>query len=500
MPPSINFFAKTNFRDNNQVFGIKTDDRRRHLFVVGKTGMGKSNLLETLAANDIFLGNGLAFIDPHGDSAQKLLTIIPSWRLDDVIYFDPSDTDFPISFNVLEFNNSDNRDKVISSVVATFKKLFGYSWGPRMESVLRYGLYTLTAQPNTTLVSLLKFLLNEKYRNQVIQKEQDPIIKEFWNNHFAKLNDRFKAEVLEPVQNKISQFITNSTIRCIVGQPSSAFDVRQAMDTKKIIIVNLSKGVVGEDCSTLLGSLLVTKFQVTAMERADTLEAKRADFTLYIDECHNFITKSFTSILSEARKYRLSVVLAAQYLRQLVEDGNTEIRDAIFGNVGSIISFRVGAEDAETLEKEFEPSVSAHDLINLPKYQVYLKLMIDGVAADAFSASILPPKKYNVTNNISKIIKMSRQRYATPRSRIEKRLNTWTTDQAAQNSKSMLNKPFLGNKKYKVQCSACPAETEVNFKPDGKRPVFCPTCLKSHQSKRDKDNWLKKKESLGNSL
>jgi CxxC-x17-CxxC domain-containing protein len=418
----ITFFAKTNFRNQERVFGIKTDDRRRHMYVIGKTGMGKTNLLENLAIQDIQNGHGIAFVDPHGDTAEKLIKAIPSNRINDVIYFNPADQDFPIAFNVMEKVSPEYRHLVASGLVGVFKKIWADSWGPRLEYILRNAILALLEYPGSTLLGVTRILVDKSYRERVVEKVTDPVVRSFWVDEFTQWNDRVLQEVISPIQNKVGQFLTSALIRNIVGQTASSFDIRDVMDNKKILILNLSKGRIGEDNSALFGAMIITKIQLAAMARVDMPEEKRNDFYLYVDEFQNFSTESFANILSEARKYHLNLILANQYVTQIDE----KVRDAIFGNAGSIVSFRVGATDAEFLEKEFEPVFTANDIVNLPKYHVYLKLMIDGIAGDAFSATTLPPITLEDAGNEEKIINVSRERYASSKDEVEDKIRRWS--------------------------------------------------------------------------
>ena len=418
----ITFFAKTNFRNQEKVFGIKTDDRRRHMYVIGKTGMGKTNLLENLAIQDIQKGHGIAFIDPHGDTAEKLIRAIPSHRINDVIYLNPADQDYPIAFNVMEKVGPEYRHLVASGLVGVFKKIWADSWGPRLEYILRNAILALLEYPSSTLLGVTRILVDKHYRARVVEKVTDPVVRSFWVDEFSQWNDRVLQEVISPIQNKVGQFLSSSLIRNIVGQTASSFDIREVMDKKKILIINLSKGRIGEDNGALLGAMMITKIQLAAMGRVDIHEDKRKDFYLYVDEFQNFATESFANILSEARKYRLNLILANQYVTQIDE----EVRDAIFGNAGSIVTFRVGAMDAEFLEKEFEPVFMMNDIINLPKYQIYLKLMIDGIAGDAFSATTLPPIKLEASDNEKKIINSSRERYSASKAEVEDKIRRWS--------------------------------------------------------------------------
>ncbi len=418
----ITVFAKTNFRNEERVFGIKADDRRRHMYLLGKTGMGKTNLLENLAIQDIQQGHGICFIDPHGDVALKLIKAIPPERINDVIYFDPADQAYPIAFNVLEQVSADQRSLVASGLVGVFKKIWADSWGPRLEYILRNAILALLEYPGSSLLGVMRILVDKSYRERVTEKVTDPVVKQFWTVEFAGWNERTLQEVISPIQNKVGQFTSNALIRNIIGQPTSAFDVRDIMDNKKILIMNLAKGKIGEDSSALLGAMMITKIQLAAMGRADIPEEERKDFYLYVDEFQNFATDSFANILSEARKYRLSLILANQYIMQLEE----KVSDAVFGNCGTIISFRVGAADAELLEKEFEPVFMMNDFVNLPKYQIYLKLMIDGIAGDAFSATTLPPIIVETPGIDEKVIAVTRERYAASQAEVEEKIRRWT--------------------------------------------------------------------------
>ncbi len=506
----ITAFAETNFRNQSTAFGIKTDDRRRHLYAIGKTGMGKTNMLENLAIQDIRNGHGMCFVDPHGDTAEKLISMIPPERINDVIYFNPADQDFPLSFNVMEEVAPEFRPLVASGLIGVFQKLWADSWGPRLEYILRNAILALLEYPGSTLLGVMRILVDKKYRIRVVNHVQDPVVRAFWAEEFPKWNDRVLQEVISPIQNKVGQFLTSPLIRNIVGQSKSAFDVRTIMDEKKILILNLSKGRIGEDNSALIGAMLITKIQLAAMGRVDMEEDARQDFYLYVDEFQNFSTESFANILSEARKYRLNLILANQYIAQLDE----VVRDAIFGNVGTIVSFRVGAADAEYLEKEFEPIFTMNDIVNLPKYNIYLKLMIDGIAGDAFSAKTLPPIERKYEDSTEKVIKVSRERYAQDKKTVEEKIARWSgmvvpaqnAEQASapQSTTTQKNDTTHDEKKesaggvetveeaeqaqadnvqkmYDAICAMCDLAISVPFKPDGKRPVFCKECFKDHQ-------------------
>lgn len=417
----ITIFAETNFRGQRKKFGIRQDDRRRHMYIIGKTGMGKTNLIENMFISDVQAGNGVCLVDPHGESASKMLDYIPSRRINDVIYFNPGDIDYPIAFNVMEAVDPQYKHLVASGLVGVFKKIWADTWGPRLEYVLRNAILALLDYQGSTLLGIMRMLVDKEFRNKVIKKITDPVVKTFWVEEFSKYPDRFMAEAIAPIQNKVGQFLSISLIRNIVGQPKSTIDMRDIMDNKKILILNLSKGKIGEDASALFGAMMITKLQLAAMSRVDIPEEKRADFYLYVDEFQNFSTDSFADILSEARKYRLNLIMAHQYIDQLSE----KVRNAVFGNVGTIIAFRVGARDAEFLAREFEPIFSENDLVNLTKYTIYLKLMINGVASQAFSATTLPPT-WKIEGNREKIIRVSRERYAKRREIVEEKIARWS--------------------------------------------------------------------------
>ncbi|MBU2101265.1 type IV secretion system DNA-binding domain-containing protein [Patescibacteria group bacterium] len=428
MPDSdkeITIIGKTNFRDR-RTFGIKREDRRKHIYIVGKTGTGKSTLMENMLIDDIREGKGVGLIDPHGDFAQKVLDFVPEERIGDVIYFNPSDVEYPIGFNPLEAVGSEHRHLVASGIMGVFKKVWPDVWSNRMEYLLNNTLLALLEYPGSTLLGVIKMLTDKKYREKVVENLSDPVVKTFWTNEFAKWTDRYAAEATPAVLNKIGQLIANPLIRHILGQPHSTINIRDIMDEKKIFIINLAKGSIGEDNSSLLGAMFITKLQMAAMSRVDIPEEEREDFFLYIDEFQNFSTDSFADIMSEARKYRLSLVLTNQYLRQLIDpiSKSTKVKDAIFGNVGTIVTFRIGAEDAEFMELEFEPEFLANDLVNLPLHTTYIKLMIDGVASKPFSADTFPPHKVEKETYSDLIIENSRKKYGVPLSQVKARIDS----------------------------------------------------------------------------
>lgn len=414
-------FAMTNFRNLRRKFGIKEDDRRRHMYLIGKTGMGKSTTIENMIIDDIRKGKGVALIDPLGDLVEKVIEFIPRYRVNDVVYFNPSDLNYPIAFNVLESIDPTHHHLVTSGLIAVFKKIWVDSWGPRLEYVLRNTILALLEYPGSTLLGVTRLLVDKNFRRKVVSRLTDPIVKAFWVDEYSAYSNQFRTEAISPIQNKVGQFLSSSVIRNIVGQPKSTIDMREIMDNGKILLMNLAKGRIGEDNSSLLGAMMVTKIQLAAMSRVDIPEEQRRDFYVYVDEFQNFATESFATILSEARKYRLNLIVAHQYIEQLDE----KVQAAVFGNVGTIVCFRVGAADAEFLVKEFEPIFSETDLVNLTKFEVYLKLMIDGVSSDPFSALTLPPLS-GTEGNKEKIINVSRERYSKPKEMVEEKITRWS--------------------------------------------------------------------------
>ncbi len=422
-PEQITYFGQTDARNRQLTFGIKAKDRTKHVYAIGKTGMGKSTLLENMAVQDIRNGNGFAFIDPHGKSADLLLEYIPKERIKDVIYFAPFDMEYPIAFNVMEDVGYDKRHLVVSGLMSTFKKIWQDAWSARMEYILGNTLLALLEYPGATLLEVNKMLADKEFRNKVVANVPDFSVKSFWVDEFAKYTDKFAAEATPAIQNKIGQFTANPLIRNIIGQEKSSFDLRKAMDDKKILIINLSKGRIGESNANLLGSMLITKIYLAALSRADISEAelqKSPNFYLYVDEFQSFANESFADILSEARKYKLNLTIAHQYIEQMSE----EVRAAVFGNVGTMVTFRVGATDAEIFEKEFAPTFLGEDIVNLGAYQMYLRLMIDGIGSKPFSARSLPPLAKEEISNVREIIELSRATYAASRPIVEERLRT----------------------------------------------------------------------------
>ncbi len=487
-------------------FGIKRADRRRHMYVIGKTGTGKTTMLDNMTVQDIQRGNGVAVLDPHGEYAERMLSFVPKERIDDVVYFNPADLEYPLGFNMLEKPDPSLRHFVASGLMGVFKKLWPDVWSARMEYFLSNSILAHLERENSTLLGVNRIFGDKEYRKQIVSEIQDPIVKGFWENEFAKLPEQFMREAVAAIQNKVGQFISNPLVRNIIGQTSSTFNIREIMDQKKILIANLSKGRIGEENSNLLGALLVTRIYLTAMSRVDLPEEDREDFYVYVDEFQNFATESFANILSEARKYHLNLTLAHQYMGQLVDDKTKSamLQQAILGNVGTIVSFRIGAEDAEVLEKECEPEFLIQDFVNLGFAEIYLKLMIDNVASRPFSAKTLPPIPQPAENFSKEIIERCRGRYGHSAADIGREISAWSgltprfapsrapdglmaaAGEGRQKVPAAAAPVFVaaaGNepkkkkdkeqKMYPAKCAVDGAEIMVPFQPDGRRPVYC---------------------------
>src|SRR5438094_1849361 len=383
----VTALAETNFRNEHHRFSIKRADRRAHIYIIGKTGTGQSTLIANLARQDLLHGEGFALLDPHGDLAEHVLRLVPEERQADLIYLNVPGTAHPLAFNPLESTQPALKPLVASGLISVFKKIWAESWGPRMEYILRNALLALLDLPGSTLLDVPKLLDDSVFRRHVLAYVRNDQVRRFWLREYENYPVRFRAEAIAPIQNKVGEFLVNPILRNIVGQPKSAFDLRRVMDEGKILLVNLAKGKIGEDTSSLLGAMLVTKIGLAALSRAELPEADRRDFYLYADEFPSFTTTSFAGMLSEMRKYHVGLVLAHQYIEQLDE----AVRGAVLGNVGTMIAFRVGLSDAEVLEKEVYPEFTAGDFVNLPNYSLYLKLMVDGTVTRPFSADTLPP-------------------------------------------------------------------------------------------------------------
>lgn len=430
----------TTFRGDYQYFGLTRRDRGRHVYIIGQTGVGKSGLLELMTAADIGTHQGFALIDPHGDFAINTLQRIIPERINDVVYFNPADTEFPIGFNPLEFQNDAQKTLVASEIIGSLKKMFD-SWGPRLEYILRYTILSLLEYPDSTMLDITRLLTDNKFQKEVVSYVTDPVVRNFWDKEYASWNEKFRTEAVAPILNKVGAFTANPIIRNIVGQPKSGFNVRQIMDEGKILVMNLSRGLIGEDNAAILGSLLVTKVQLAAMSRADIAKVEdRKPFYFYVDEFQNFATESFATILSEARKYGLNLTIANQYISQMIP----EVSGAVFGNVGSIISFRVSPEDATFLQKYFEPQFESGDLVQLNNRDFLANLSIAGEKTVAFSAKTMDLPGH-LDGSIERIIENNRQLYAHTKTEIEsfiKNAGVPPQQHTSASQKSSVNKPL----------------------------------------------------------
>ena len=420
---SVNIFGETDYRGERVEFGLKKEDRRRHFYLLGKTGAGKTTLFKNMFISDILAGEGACFIDPHGEVVEELLDFIPEHRKNDVIYFNPADIEHPIGFNMLELEDQSQRDLVADGVVEVFKKQFGYSWGPRLQYILTNTISTCLEAQGTTLLSVLRVLNDKNYRKFILKQVKDPILYKFWAEEFAQMsqNNRLATEAVAPIQNKVGRFLASSVIRNIVGQVHSTINLREIMDGRKILLVNLAQGKLGEETASLLGGMIITRLQATAMERIDIPQDERSDFYLYVDEFQNYATESFAKILSEARKFKLNLVMTNQYIDQLP----LTVQQAIFGNVGTLGSFVVSQSDANILAKEFAPVFTAEDLVALDAYAMYIKLCIDGMTSVPFSAKSLPTR-YQQTGMKNEVINISREKYGIDRKIIEDKVTRWS--------------------------------------------------------------------------
>ena len=410
-------FAETNYRNIREKFGIKRRDRARHMYVIGKSGSGKSKMLELMIKNDIEFGHGICVIDPHGDLIENIVPYIPENRIKDVIFFNPVDEEYPIAFNPIEKVSPMLRQQVAMGLIEIFKKSFGSNWTPRLEHVLRMTILALLDAPKASVMSILLLLTDREYRQETIKSIEDQVVKNFWTNEFAGWSEKFDSEAIMPILNKIGQFVSSTIIRNIVGQEENKIDMPFIMDNRKLLLVKLPKGILQEENSSLLGSMIITKIYQAALARAEIAEKDRVPFFLYVDEFQNFATDTFANILSEARKYKLSLTMAHQYVSQL----NDVVKKTVFGNVGSIISFRIGPEDAVLMENEFEPKFTAQDIVNLGVREIYLKLSIDDEVKEAFSARTLtvPAPTFNYREQI---VQYSRENYCRNKATAEKEL------------------------------------------------------------------------------
>lgn len=490
-PQHLTVLGEAVFHGQRLPFGVRPDDRRRHIYIIGKTGMGKSTLLENMLYSDIRAGRGIGLVDPHGDLVEAVLRFVPKERSNDVVLFDPSDRDFPISFNILECKSADQRPLICSGLMSVFTKLWPEAFSGRMEHILRNTLLALLENEGQSMLGILRMFGDDAYRVKIVSHVTDPVVKAFWETEYTGWSDKYRTEAVAAIQNKIGQLLTTPLIRNIVGQVKSSLDIRHAMDTGKIVLVNLSKGKIGEDTSAFIGSMLVTKFQIDAMSRADIPEKERRDFYLYVDEFQNFATPSFATILSEARKYRLALTMANQYVAQLIiGDKNTQLRDAVFGNVGTLVSFQVGSDDAEEMSMQFEEAVTPKDILSLPKYHAYMRLMIDGVPSKPFSVSTLPPPHAPFDEKrLNTIRSLSRERYAKTRADVEDKIHKW----AASANEAKVQAKDDAKKKEK--------EEEERKKARAKKMT-----LEEYRKWRDRELWtnlynaLRKKQFTGEQL
>jgi len=488
-PKRVVYFGATDSRNKKIPFGIRAEDRMRHMYIIGKTGMGKSTLLENMAIQDIQNGEGICFIDPHGGTAEKLLEFVPESRIDDVVYFAPFDVENPIGFNVMEDVGYDKRHLVVAGLMSSFKRIWVDTWSSRMEYILQNTLLALLEYPDTTLIDVNRMLVNKEFRKKVVEYVTDPIVGRFWREEFAGYSDKYTQDATPAIQNKIGQFASNPLVRNIIAQPKSTFDIREIMDTRKIFIVNLSKGRMGEQNADLLGSMLTTKIYLSAMSRAEETSKSMANlppFYLYVDEFQSVVNDSFANILSEARKYKLSLTIAHQYIEQVEE----EIRSAVFGNVGTTIAFRVGPFDAETLKTVFEPTFYAEDLVNLGFAQIYLSLMIDGIGSKPFSATTLPPVEDPPRSFVEKIIERSRVQFSRSRMSVENLIRSQDEKLPPGGFEKPVS-PWAKNEKKKK------SENGNDKKPIGKKQnIVKPKVQK--EAKEVKEVFKKKKESITN--
>jgi len=419
----VTVFAETDYRGSRIEFGIKSEDRRKHFYILGKTGVGKSTVFKNMFISDILRGDGACLVDPHGDTVEELLDFIPPERVEDVIYFNPTDTDCPVGFNLLELKDKSQRDLIADGVVEVFHKQFGTSWGPRLQYILTNTVATALEAQGTTLLSVTRLLMDRNYRKFILKQVNDPILIKFWEEEYAQMaqNPRLLAESVSPIQNKVGRFISSAVTRNIIGQVKSTIDLRDIMDNKKILLINLAQGRLGEETASLLGGMIITRLQSTALERVDMPADQRNDFYLFVDEFQNFATDSFAKILSEARKFRLDLCMTNQYIDQLP----LTVRQAIFGNVGTLGSFVVSQSDAAVLEKEFAPNVSSEDLVSLDAHSMYIKLSVDGMTSVPFSARSLPPR-FEPYGLRSQVIASSREKYGTAKEVIEDKILRWS--------------------------------------------------------------------------
>jgi len=427
------YIGETVFRSKRVKFGLdEGDDRLRHMYVIGKSGTGKSTLFESMISQDIVNGHGVCILDPHGETIEKVLDRIPDHRLDDIIYFDAADTERPIGLNLLQIEDPSQKNLLASGLVSAIKQHFDFSWGPRLEYLLNYAVLTLLEVPGTTLLGVTRLLEDKNYQNFILHFVKDPVVKRFWETEFKEMksNQKLVTEAIAPIQNKVNRFLASSTIRNILGQKKSTIDLWEAMNSGKVLLINLSKGKIGADNANLLGALLVSRIQFYALQRANIPYDQRRPFYLYVDEFQNFATGSFEEILSESRKYKLGLYLTHQFTAQLPE----EMLKGVYGNVGTIAAFSLGAPDATALSTEFAPYFTAEDIISLGRFEIYIKLMVKGMTSIPFSGRILLPwleeeAMVPKTGNREKAIALSRQKYGSDRAYVEDKTRKWVEAQ-----------------------------------------------------------------------
>ncbi|MDA2935664.1 type IV secretion system DNA-binding domain-containing protein [Patescibacteria group bacterium AH-259-L05] len=474
-------FAQTYDRKVKKDIGIKTNDRRQHMYLLGTAKTGKSTMLENMIYQDIYAGRGVAVVDPHGKLASRVLNFIPTHRINDVIYFNPTDREHPFAFNVLEDVDVSYRHfLVVSGLISVFKKMWVDIWGPQLEYTLRNIILALLEYPGSTLLGIMRMLSDEEFRDRVLTHSTDPEVKSFWRDEYPRYPDHLQAEVITPITNRISKLLSVPLVRNIVGQVKSKVNMREVLDKGKIVIIDLSKARIGEDATTLLGAMMTVKIQMAAMARRLMSEDKRRDFYLYIDGFDNFATDSFIETLSEAHTYRLNLVIAHQYIDQLVTGGDTRLRDALFNNVGTMVIYRVSAEDNTFLSKTLFPrKIKKVDLMNLDRHQIYIKRIVDGTVSKPFAAMTLP-RMASLEGNKRKIITLSQEQYTEPQKIVEEKIARWR----GLISKDEHVSPQGEKDMYQARCDTCKTDIYISFIPDGVRPVFCKKCLKEWENQQ----------------
>jgi Type IV secretion-system coupling protein DNA-binding domain len=466
LKPNITYFGQVQTKSEVKTFGILDEDRRKHMYILGKTGMGKSTLLENLIVQDIYNDKGLCFIDPHGDSSEYIIKRIPERRLKDLVYFNPSDLEFPIGLNILEATSGEDPYLVVSGLMQIFAHIWAGSWSSRMEYILSNTLFALLDVPGSTLLGVVRMLSDNDYKEYVVSQIKNPTVKNFWIKEYAAFNDKYRTEAVAPILNKVGQFFSSEITLNMMGQMVSTVNFRQIMDNSKILIINLSKGKVGESAIGLLGSMIITKLQLAAMSRVNIPEAERRDFYLYVDEFQNFTTESFATILSEARKYRLCLTLAHQYIKQLEESDNEKVKNAVFGNVGTMMCFAIGAEDAIKMEQEFEPIFSAQNLVNLSKHQLALKLGIQGKPSSPFLAQTMGPILPQEQTSLEHAIEISRANFSVPVEKARAEISKWMTEEFGDPNKNNKKKSQFSH----MMGTAGPSDKKFEDKEGFSRP------------------------------